>query len=342
MLSRFVRPTGSALRAASSLACPVSANAFHVLSSASGDAVLTCNKPKRRSNSSSSKALGKKNGSDNSGSSTNSKDSAKATDSESASDLSSTSSSSFPFSNLSEKQFQQWADEIRESELPVQAFFARHRPLLVMDTADVNASRQFADESRYVPVWSPRTNLFEVQQSNGGHYGENSGVSGVSSLIPMKVAKQLGPFNIEHVDDPLTRSLSGMTLNSQGMPNNKRNNTPNMVTGCTVLNLKDGDKHSPETTTVIFARTTNDESPLQTVISFLNNNAPESYATTEISSSSLANFGLTGGMLDITDADVTTDISATSVKRKRKLKMNRHKYKKRIKAQRSLKKRLGK
>jgi hypothetical protein len=213
----------------------------------------------------------------------------------------------FPFSNLSERQFQQWSDEIREHELPLQAFFARHRPLLLMDP-DIKSTRQQAEEVRNVQVWTPSTNLFEAMvNSNGARSNGNT------EVVSARIARELGPFDAESE----TVSLNG---DSTKTPTNK-------VTGCTVLNLKDADRENSETTTVIFARTTNDESPLQAVISFLNDNVPDSYSSSTVVHEDFAD---------------EHGISATSVKRKRKLKMNRHKYRKRMKAQRSLRKRLGK
>lgn len=192
----------------------------------------------------------------------------------------------FPYSNVSEKQMKEWTEELQELELPLRAFFARHRPLMVMEKHQkdtVSASSANSKLPRYVHVWSPSSSLLE---------------GGQNSVVSFNIAQQLGAFDtrkVDHSSDIGTRVA-------------KNNNN-----GMSVMNPDDS-------TTLIMTRSRSGESALEAVISFLNDKV-------EFVSE---------------DKNDESEIQATSVKRKRKLKMNRHKYRKRLKAQRALRKRLGK
>lgn len=208
----------------------------------------------------------------------------------------------------------EWTDELQELELPFRAFFARHRPLMVMEktsnlgassnsnaekmsdffTSYAGSSSSGSRQPRYVHVWGPGNNVYE---------------GGRNSVVSYNIAQELGAFDPSKIHERSTEKKSASSSYNISSHHNQ-------VTGCTVMNL-DGEGINDDATTVIMARTRTNESALEAVISFLNDKVEFEHQE-------------------------TSEIQATSVKRKRKLKMNRHKYRKRLKAQRALRKRLGK
>lgn len=196
----------------------------------------------------------------------------------------------FPFSKITDTQFQQWDNQLRESPLALKAFFAQHRPLMTMQPEPQNSTD--IRDVMFVHVWQPKgVSLHETG----------------FQVVPQEIASEMGPFHVAQAANQKTVVPS----------------TPAPM-------------------------------PLQTQVSMTRGRGDQVHTIQET-------IGLIGSILDrynnqgkgrlvqvpMLDVDVVEefdaeDVDATSVRRKRKLKMNRHKYRKRLKAQRTQRRRLSK
>lgn len=196
----------------------------------------------------------------------------------------------FPFSKITDTQFEQWDNQLRESPLALKAFFAQHRPLMTMQPEPQNSTD--IRDVMFVHVWQPKG----VSLHEAGF-----------QVVPQEIASEVGPFHVAQA-----------------------------------ANQKNSTAPAPAA------------APLHSQVSMTRGRGDQVHTIQET-------IGLIGSILDrynnqgkgrlvqvpMLDVDVVEelaeeDVDATSVRRKRKLKMNRHKYRKRLKAQRSQRRRLNK
>lgn len=215
----------------------------------------------------------------------------------------------FALARVSDRQFAQWTDEITHESLPLKMFLAQHRPLLpVLPQKPLVDSALEANEIMFVPVWHPTGR--QLLDSN-------------TKAVPHQIANDLGPFDVatEQFKQAVTRTPPPPV--STQMPENDM--LPQVRETLNIL-------------ASFLEKYNNDATP---------SGKPASKPVSKPASKpALIHLPLHGDSRPYVNIDGEqfdiAEISATSVRRKRKLKMNRHKYRKRLKAQRTLRRRLGK
>lgn len=226
----------------------------------------------------------------------------------------------FALAREPDSQFVKWTDEITHESLPLKMFLAQHRPLLpVLPRKHLVDSALETDEIMFVPVWHPT-----------GRQLLDTHVQGVPHLI----ANDLGPFDVATKQfKPAvvrTRPPSVPVIPENDMLPQVKETLNILASFLDKYNTDDFQSGKP-------AGKPADKPAVKSAGKQASKPAPKP---------ALIHLPLHGGSSPYVDVDGEqfdiAEISATSVRRKRKLKMNRHKYRKRLKAQRTLRRRLGK
>lgn len=204
----------------------------------------------------------------------------------------------FPYTKLTDNHFHQMSQETI-NDLPLQAFFAGHRPLMLMDPNI--GSRKSPEEASRDSDWVTLPASSPVQEAD-------------RVLLPLSIINSMGPFD--------SKNISSHSSRSNTMGESMKNTS---LVGYGYSNWRDDESD----TTVIFAKTQGNNATIKDVVTLLNDRVDSDFKNNGTYDNA-GNYWV--------DAN---EIEATSVKRKRRLKMNRHKLKKRRRAQRALKRRLG-
>lgn len=210
----------------------------------------------------------------------------------------------FPYQHLKHRDASHMSAEMESTaRLPLRTFFAQHRPLMPYSKPGIGLEGPASEEADH-------TRWVHVQTTNGRFPLFTPGEGPLWNIIPEGVAKQLGPFNREALMQT------------------------KLVEFRKSLEVKSFDSYShvePEALT---------PTELQSVLSrkfpiLMQHLQKMAGANGEVKVIPLS-------VEQVGSSPDGDEIEATSVRRKRKLKMNRHKYRKRLKEQRTKRRRLGK
>lgn len=209
----------------------------------------------------------------------------------------------FPYQHLKHRDASHMSAEMESTaRLPLRSFFAQHRPLMPYSKPGAGHDGPTMEEADC-------TRWVHVQTTNGRHPLFTPGEGPLWNIVPECVAKQLGPFNKEAL-------IKAKTLGFRRRPE-------------VPLDLRSN--FEPEVLSTIEM-----QSVLSKKFPILMQHLQKLAGTNgEVKVIPLSVERLGG----IPDEEL---MEATSVRRKRKLKMNRHKYRKRLKEQRTKRRRLGK
>lgn len=219
----------------------------------------------------------------------------------------------FPYKHLDQRDVNHMSAEMESTgRLPLRSFFAQHRPLMPFARPVQPHQNINEDTTRWVHVpVNPGRPIFMSEDVGSGW-----------NVIPENVAHQLGPFDREMMmNQKRTQSKAPSGISSSGM-------SPQSIYSGAPRSRSEPYSMNPTHVQSML----NKQFPIlmQHLQKMANNDGEVHFIPLNLERSEQEQSYYDEG------------VDATSVQRKRKLKMNRHKYRKRLKEQRTKRRRLGK